>query len=252
MIENGQTTASLEPCDEPRARCRASWPRRALRLPCATPAPAGPSDGRRAADIAPLPAVQADSLVDSYGVGIHLAFLDTPYDDATAVADALSDLGVRHVRDDLLHEQPAAVRRHQDRRRQGHQVQPDHGQPASPDSAAAYVNTVATQLPPGSVESVEGSNEWDLFSGGSRPVAGRADDPAARALPGGQGQPGDRGPARCWRRRWPSSGTTSPLGDLSPYADSPTAHMYPGGYRPSNEISQITAAIRGSIPPPSR
>ena len=40
------------------------------------------------------------------------------------------------------------------------------GNPASPDSAADYVNTVATQLPAGAVESVEGSNEWDLFGGG--------------------------------------------------------------------------------------
>ena len=48
----------------------------------------------------------ADSLVDSYGVGIHLAFLDTPYADATAVAVKLSDLGVRHVRDDLFMNNP--------------------------------------------------------------------------------------------------------------------------------------------------
>src|ERR1700759_5274220 len=54
-----------------------------------------------AADLTPLPATQADSVVDSYGVGIHLGFLNTPYADATAVANALSNLGVRHVRDDL-------------------------------------------------------------------------------------------------------------------------------------------------------
>ena len=36
-------------------------------------------------------------------------------------------------------------------------------------------------------------------------------------------------------------------GDLSQNADYANGHMYPGGYRPSNEISQITAAIRGSI-----
>ena len=40
-----------------------------------------------AADIAPLAAVQADSLVDSYGIGIHLGFLDTPSKDAPAVAN---------------------------------------------------------------------------------------------------------------------------------------------------------------------
>ena len=38
------------------------------------------------------------------------------------------------------------------------------------------------------------------------------------------------------------------LGDVSPYADIANGHMYPGGYRPSNEVSQMTAAIRGIIP----
>ena len=39
-----------------------------------------------------------------------------------------------------------------------------------------------------------------------------------------------------------------PLGDISQYADIANGHMYPGGYKPSNEVSQITTAIRGSIP----
>ena len=87
-----------------------------------------------AADIAPLAAVQADSLVDSYGVGIHLAFLDTPYKgDATAVANALSDLGVRHVRDDLYMDNPrqyAGIKTVADT---GREVRPDHGQPQQPE-----------------------------------------------------------------------------------------------------------------------
>ena len=70
-------------------------------LTAAFQAPGPEASRASAADIAPLPAVQADSLVDGYGLGIHLGFLDTPYKDATAVADALSGLGVRHVRDDL-------------------------------------------------------------------------------------------------------------------------------------------------------
>ena len=166
------------------ARCLAAGGARAGTAPTAT-----------AADIAPLAAVQADSLVDSYGVGIHLAFLDTPYKDATAVANALSDLGVRHVRDDLLINDPrqyAGIKTVADR---GIKFNLIMGNPSSPDSAAAYVDTVATQLPAGSVESLEGSNEWDLFSGGDPPVGGQPADTAARALRGGQGQPRDREPA---------------------------------------------------------
>ena len=37
-------------------------------------------------------------------------------------------------------------------------------------------------------------------------------------------------------------------GDLSQNADLANAHMYPGGYRPSNQIPQITRAVRGSNP----
>ncbi len=67
------------------------------------PTTAGTAD---AATYTTLPATQADKVVDSYGVGIHLPFLDTPYADATKVADALGDLGVRHVRDDLFLDNP--------------------------------------------------------------------------------------------------------------------------------------------------
>ncbi|MET0837701.1 MAG: fibronectin type III domain-containing protein [Marmoricola sp.] len=216
-------------------------------LPAALTTPAQQGSTATAADITPVPAVQADSLVDSYGIGIHLAFLDTPYKDATATANALSDLGVRHVRDDLYMNNPRqydGIKTISDR---GIKFNLIMGNPSSPDSAAAYVNTVATQLPPGSVESVEGSNEWDLFSGGD-PLwavnllsrqrelyeASKA-NPATAALP-------VLAPALAFKWNYVA------LGDLSPYADYANGHMYPGGYRPSNEVSQMTTAIRGVIP----
>ena len=117
-------------------------------LSAALMTPAQQGSTATAADIAPLPAVQADSLVDSYGIGIHLAFLDTPYKDATAVANALNDLGVRHVRDDLYMNNPrqyAGIKTVSDR---GIKFNMIMGNPGSPDSAEAYVNTVATQLQP--------------------------------------------------------------------------------------------------------
>src|SRR4051812_40267516 len=49
----------------------------------------------------PVQAVSADDLVDGFGLCVHVGFLDTPYRDAAVVRDALSDLGVRHVRDEL-------------------------------------------------------------------------------------------------------------------------------------------------------
>jgi len=44
---------------------------------------------------------QADSLVDSIGVNVHLGFLGTPYQNFALVQSALQTLGVRHVRDAL-------------------------------------------------------------------------------------------------------------------------------------------------------
>ena len=198
-----------------------------------------------AADITPLPAVQSDSLVDSYGVGIHLSFLDTPYKDATAVANALSDLGVRHVRDDLRTNDPreyAGIKTVADK---GIKFNLIMGNPSSPDSAATYVNTLATQLPAGSVESVEGSNEWDINGTANwvSELTQRQQElyQATKANPATANLP-VLAPALAFKWNY------VPAGDLSQYADYANGHMYPGGYKPSNEVSQITTAIRGSVP----
>lgn len=198
----------------------------------------------RAADITPIAARAADSLVDSYGIGIHLPFLDTPYKDATAVADALSDLGVRHVRDDLYMNNPrqyAGIKTVADR---GIKFNLIMGRPTSPESAADYVTTVADVLPPGSVESIEGTNEWDLSG---RPdwvveMQQRQQElyTAAKANPKTASLP-VLAPALAYRWNYVAAG------DLSQYADEANGHMYPGGYQPSNEVTRITTAIRGSI-----
>ncbi len=210
------------------------------------PAVLGTAGGRpaaaSAADYTSIPAVPADSVVDSYGVCIHLAFLDTPYRDATAVADALSDLGVRHVRDDLFMDNPrqyAGIRTVADR---GIGFDLIMGRPTSKDSAAAYVQTVASQLP-GAVESLEGANEWDLSGRPDWPVElltrQRELYTAAKANAATADLP-VLAPALAFRWNYAA------VGDMSPYADEANAHMYPGGYKPSNEISNITAAVRNA------
>ena len=214
-------------------------------LVAAFSAVARPTTPASAADITPLPAVQSDSLVDSYGVGIHLPFLDTPYKDATAVANALSDLGVRHVRDDLRTNDPreyAGIKTIADK---GIKFDLIMGNPSSPDSAATYVDTVATQLPSGSVESVEGSNEWDINGTANwvSELTTRQRDlyQATKANAATASLP-VLSPALAFKWNY------LPLGDLSQYADVANGHMYPGGYKPSNEVSQITTALRGTVP----
>jgi hypothetical protein len=44
----------------------------------------------------------ADAFVDSFGVNVHLNFLDTPYANFASVETALRNLGVRHLRDGLV------------------------------------------------------------------------------------------------------------------------------------------------------
>ena len=112
-------------------------------LPVASAPPAA------AATLSSVAAVQADSVVDSYGVGVHLAWLDTPYRNADTVADKLAELGVRHVRDDLYQDNPgqyAAIKTVADR---GVKFDLIMGDPTSSYSAAQDVQTVATKLPAG-------------------------------------------------------------------------------------------------------
>jgi hypothetical protein len=199
-----------------------------------------------ASTLTPLPATQSDRIVDAFGVGIHLPFLDTPYADATRVADALRDLGVRHVRDDLFlnnKRQYAGIGTVADR---GIKFNLIMGRPDKPGTPADYVRTVAG-LSAGAVESVEGINEWDLF-GAARPdwatevatwqkdlYAETKANPATSHLP-------VLSPSMAFKADYAA------LPDLSPYADKANAHMYPGGFRPSNEITNITTVLRTVVP----
>ncbi|MCW2762631.1 MAG: hypothetical protein JWR85_2832 [Marmoricola sp.] len=196
-----------------------------------------------AVDIAPVPAIASDALVDSYGVGIHLAFLDTPYKDATVVANALSDLGVRHVRDDLYMANPRQYAGIRTVAAKGVKFDLIMGRPTSPDSAAAYVNTVATQLPAQAVESLEGTNEWDI-SGRTAWVAEmqlRQSElyAAARTNPATSHLP-VLAPALAYRWNYTTAG------DLASASDEANGHMYPGGWQPTDPMTRFTAAIRGA------
>ncbi len=199
-----------------------------------------------AATYSTLPAVPADSVVDSYGVGIHLPFLDTPYADATKVADALEDLGVRHVRDDLFLDNPRQYAGIETVAERGIGFDLIMGRPDRPGTPADYVDTVAA-LPSGAVESLEGVNEWDLF-GATRPgwatevstwqqqlYAEAKAEPATAHLP-------VLSPSMAFKWNYAA------LPDLSAWSDKANAHMYPGGWKPTNEVSQISSALRTVVP----
>src|SRR6478735_5106287 len=125
---------------------------------------ATPTPHRDGVAIPRVQAISSDSVVDTYGIGIHTNFLDTPYRDADAVAAAVRDLGVRHVRDDLYLDAPRQYAAIRTVAAAGARFDLILGRPDGTASAADYVDTVA-RLAPGAVESIEGVNEWDLRGG---------------------------------------------------------------------------------------
>ena len=189
-------------------------------------------------------AIAADSVVDAYGVGIHTNFLDTPYRDADAVAAAVKDLGVRHVRDDLYLDAPRQYAAIRTVAAAGARFDLILGRPDGAATPADYVATVA-RLAPGAVESIEGVNEWDLKGGdGWVPeMVGwqRGIWEAARANPATADLP-VLSPALAFRWNYAA------VDDLSPWSDFANAHMYPGGHRPTTEIARILQALLGTVP----
>ncbi|SDT02895.1 Fibronectin type III domain-containing protein [Nocardioides scoriae] len=205
----------------------------------------GQSAGPVSAATVPLPPVQARSaasVVDGFGVGVHLAYEDTPYRNTTAVANALAALGVRHVRDDLFvgdTTQYAAIRTVAAK---GIDFDLIMGSPSSPRPAKDYVAAVAGQLP-GVVSSLEGPNEWDHFSGGgpawpsqlrarqSALYAAAKADPRTRSLP-------VLAPSLAFAKNYPL------VGDLSAISDVANGHLYPGGRPPSADLSGLFTKLR--------
>ncbi len=61
----------------------------------------------RPADAAPVPAASADSFVESIGVDTHFSYSDTPYGERFQEVKAkLVELGVHHIREDLMPDRP--------------------------------------------------------------------------------------------------------------------------------------------------
>lgn len=193
-----------------------------------------------------LPSVQAkqaDSLADSYGVCVHMAYLDTPYGNLPQVTSAIRGLGVRHVRDDFFMATPWQW----DPMRKlsastGVKFDLIMGKPNSPQSAADFVNTAASQLP-GIIDGVEGSNEWDISGDGnwvgnvrarqSALYAAAKANPATRSLP-------VLAPSMAFP--W----NQAALGNLSGMADLGNGHLYAGGRNPSYDLNNTVPALVAS------
>ncbi|WP_121251066.1 fibronectin type III domain-containing protein [Nocardioides ferulae] len=221
-----------------------------LTVPLLTAGPgAQAGDGRRdarAPRLDPVRARPADDLVDAFGVQTHLAYPGTPYQDVAKVRQALTGLGVRHVRDQLYVGRPALYAAMRTIAGSGVRFNLIMGNPISWETPELLVRTLAEHVPHGVVESLEGANEWNLKgrSGWARELrqhqaalrAAAAADPATADLP-------LLAPALGMRTGFQA------LGDLTGSADLNNVHIYPGGRSPATWIAELLAlALRHVLP----
>ena len=202
--------------------------------------PGVPTPVAGAVDTVPVTASAADSLVDSYGVGVHLNWLDTPYADATKMIDALSSLGVRHIRDDYYLNSPRQYAALNAAAAKGIKVDLITGRPTEAASPLQYVTSIAANVP-NAVESLEGTNEWDISG---RPAwtteliaRQTALYAAAKANPRTAGLPVLAG-ALAFHQNYGA------LGSVASIADQANGHLYAGGRMPSAPLDAGLATLR--------
>jgi hypothetical protein len=216
----------------------------ALAMPLGVGAVTAPA---RAADPT-VPLVQAraaDSLVNAFGVNTHLNYAG-PYQETARVTQALNDLGVRHVRDNLNLSSPESFPAMRQVAASGVRFDLIMGRPRSWQTPSLLVQTLATEFPTGVVESLEGANEYNLFTGAIDWVTELRSHQqqlweAAKANPATAELP-ILAPALGMKTGFEQ------LADLGRYADYGNAHLYPGGRQPSYLIDQMTLAEQIVVP----
>jgi hypothetical protein len=117
----------------------------------------------RAADAATVPARTANSFVESIGVNTHFYYGDTPYvENFPVVKQRLAELGVNHIRENIAPStNPGQIKRLNELGALGIKSDLILGVPTNGTAKLEeMLNTVKTQLS-GSVDAVEGPNEWD-------------------------------------------------------------------------------------------
>jgi hypothetical protein len=189
-------------------------------------------------------ASSADSFVESIGVNTHTLYSDTPYGSRfDEVKQRLTELGVRHIREDLAAERPDQYERLNALSAAGIKATLILGDPGNgPDGLEELVATVKDRLA-GAVDAVEGPNEYstrggpnwrsDLATYQQNLYAAIKGDPALASLP-------VIGPSIV-------HGDQAALGDVSSSLDFGNMHSYPNGETPeANLSSQLAQAALNS------
>jgi len=186
----------------------------------------------------------ANSFVDSVGVNTHMLYSDTPYGSRfDEVKQRLTELGVRHIREDLAAERPDQYQRLNELAAVGIKSTLILGDPGNGSTGLEDLTATVKDRLAGAVDAVEGPNEYstrggsnwrsDLAAYQQSLYATVKGDPALASLP-------VIGPSIV-------HGDQAALGDISSSLDFGNMHSYPDGETPeANLSSQLSSAALNS------
>lgn len=180
-------------------------------------------------------AKSADSFVESIGVDTHTSYSDTPYgEDFATVKQRLAELGVRHIREDLLPKRPDQYEHFDELAAIGIRSTLILGDPSNGDTGLEELVSIVKNDLGGSVEAVEGPNEFDSRGGPEwasqlrdyqqRLYAAVKSDPSLATLP-------VIGPSVVQKRN------EETLGDISGSLDYGNVHSYPDAAAPESNVA---------------
>jgi hypothetical protein len=180
------------------------------------------------------PARSAGSFVDSVGVVVHTSYNDTPYvSQFPTVKQRLLELGVKHVRDDLVPERPDEYQRLGELAAGGIHSTLIMGDPSNGIDGLDGLISTLRELG-GTAEAVEGPNEFDSRGGPGWASSLSAyqqhlydavhSDPALSSLP-------VLGPSIV------HTNAQQEMGDVSGSLDYGNVHPYPNGAPPEQNLS---------------
>jgi len=185
------------------------------------------------AGAAPVPARSADSFVDSIGVNTHTYYSNTKYyQDFGTITQRLKELGVRHVRENLVPNRSDQYKMLNALAAQGIKSTLILGDPREGSQGLSKLVSIAAGMP-GSIDALEGPNEWDLTAWGTNWMSTLAPYQAelwqkVKATPSLAGIP----------VIGPSLGNTdSVASDLSGYLEYGNLHSYPNAEPPEWNLS---------------
>jgi len=185
-------------------------------------------------------AVPSRAFVDSIGVNVHMSYTNTPYTRAGAALGALKDIGIQHVRDGLVANNPQQHEALRTFAANGIGVNAVIGDSRNRWGSLDELMGVLSRDLRGAVTSVEGPNEYDTSGDPSWVEHLRSYQQALyervkgdRSLAGVQ----VLGPA-------PTIGRASAAGDLSPWMDAGSFHYYPAGKEPLTSFGEVLAGAR--------